>query len=782
MLNLLSRGGTRLGRLAMTLVFAGLLLSCGGRDGEPPPAVLPATVQILAPASLETAQASSLSVRLAQGLETQWDFGDGTAQVNAGVGSGDGNVVVQHLWTMPGDYTVVLTVSNGTAEKREFRHRVTVGSFSLVRNAACSNGPERGWCWQHPRPNGNAFAAVFFVNAALGWAVGDAGQIMHTRDGGQSWTAQFSGVNKPLTQVGFADALNGWAVGEAITLHTSNGGTTWELQAPATGGVGYMGTLHVIDAQRAVLLTGPETPIATADGGQTWTAGEFLVKAVTPAGTLWYRRYADIAKSTDLGRTLTSALPLPTSRVDVRSIHFTTPNHGWMFGWAYDNDQRNGTTRATLWTTADAGMNWTSTEVSSGAPSQALVHSMFADGSGWMAEGETLRRTRDNGISWTPVPLARPAVYGLNGTSTQSTDGNTLWYLGRDGFELTRDGGLTWTLLLVAREAQSGQTPRRLQIAPNGSLWLHYGAGTLYRSTDNGQTWALALGASPADVQADLKALALFGPRKAMALGIDGMALDTLDGGLTWARRDLHFGFQYGGRPLRLQSANATTGWAILSGESIYRTHDGGATWLSPIEAPTFNQLMDVRFVNALIGFAVQADGSLFRSDDGGMRWRLLTRLPQSGEGLAFADSSFGIAVSSSGLISRTTDGGATWSLRPTGEITPLVRAVFSDATTAWAVGDGGMLLRSDNAGLAWVRVPLSTGAYLRDIVFADPQHGWIVGQGGAVLATTDGGRTWIQQVSGTRKDLHAVAAVDARTVWIVGEQGSVLVSATGGN
>jgi hypothetical protein len=55
---------------------------------------------------------------------------------------------------------------------------------------------------------------VYFADAHTGWAVGDFGTILATRDGGNSWEPQKSGTDKNLGSVHFADARTGcWARG-----------------------------------------------------------------------------------------------------------------------------------------------------------------------------------------------------------------------------------------------------------------------------------------------------------------------------------------------------------------------------------------------------------------------------------------------------------------------------------------------------------------------------------------------------------------------------------------
>jgi photosystem II stability/assembly factor-like uncharacterized protein len=71
-----------------------------------------------------------------------------------------------------------------------------------------------------------AIQALAFPQVTSGFAVGWGGRILHTTDGGVSWTDQNSGTSANLNGVSFAsDALKGIAVGDGGTsLWTTNGG------------------------------------------------------------------------------------------------------------------------------------------------------------------------------------------------------------------------------------------------------------------------------------------------------------------------------------------------------------------------------------------------------------------------------------------------------------------------------------------------------------------------------------------------------------------------------
>lgn len=66
-------------------------------------------------------------------------------------------------------------------------------------------------------------------------AVGERGTILTSDDDGQKWTQRTSPVSVMLTNVRFADAQKGWAVGHsAVVLHTLDGGLTWKKQLDGT--------------------------------------------------------------------------------------------------------------------------------------------------------------------------------------------------------------------------------------------------------------------------------------------------------------------------------------------------------------------------------------------------------------------------------------------------------------------------------------------------------------------------------------------------------------------
>ena len=227
----------------------------------------------------------------------------------------------------------------------------------------------------------------------------------------------------------------------------------------------------------------------------------------------------------------------------------------------------------------------------------------------------------------------------------------------------------------------------------------------------------------------------------------------------------------------------------VGSGGAVYRTADGGATWI-PQDAGTGEELLAVS-------------------------------VPPTGEGAGKAPpDSVAWACGRRGTVLRTTDGGATWSLQDTGTADHLVSLSMArdgNATLFYAVGDAGMLVKAawgsegaaqgpyatpaeetpGGAGggegtpaadaherpsrLAWSAMNTGARSVPRAVCALDAACAWVAGSGGFLRRTADGGATWEHCDSGRGEDILALFAPDRENLWAVGNNGLVLRSYDGG-
>jgi photosystem II stability/assembly factor-like uncharacterized protein len=258
---------------------------------------------------------------------------------------------------------------------------------------------------------GRSLAAVAFSDATNGWAVGDGGTILHTTDGGATWSSEDSfSADSSLRAVATTDAGNAWAVGDdgagsPIILHSSDSGVTWTPQQ-----LGITGNL----------LAGVAFPSAT-DGWAVGGAG--LILHTSDAGASWEQQTDGDPGLYDLG-----------------GVTFTDAATGWAVG-------KNGT----VIHTTDGGVTWT--VQTQGDPTNATLLSIaFPNATdGWaVGENGVIVHTADGGATWTPQNSGAPGVTLQHVAFPTPMHG---WAVGSNGTILaTTDGGATWTT------QQSGDT------------------------------------------------------------------------------------------------------------------------------------------------------------------------------------------------------------------------------------------------------------------------------------------------------------------------------------
>lgn len=126
---------------------------------------------------------------------------------------------------------------------------------------------------------------VFFLDDRLGWAVGERGTVLHTRDGGRSWQHQETGVGCRLESIHFADPQHGWIVGgwtipythrsRAVLLRTQDGGASWERMSnhflPWLKQITFRDRRHGLAIGDSNAIS-PSGVFRTDDGGKHWSA------------------------------------------------------------------------------------------------------------------------------------------------------------------------------------------------------------------------------------------------------------------------------------------------------------------------------------------------------------------------------------------------------------------------------------------------------------------------------------------------------------------------------
>lgn len=244
----------------------------------------------------------------------------------------------------------------------------------------------------------NNLNAIYFASANNGWVAGAGNIIRATTDGGNTWTAQTSGLSSSVVWNGiqFTSATNGCVVGPAsILCITTNGGANW---TQVNSGTSYtLNSVHFPSSTNGFAVGNGGVIIATTNGGTSWSM----------------------------------KVPGASANTNLKSVHFTSTTTGWISG-------ENGLIRKST----DGGTTWTN---QTSGTTQTLNDIYFASATqGWAVGGNgTILVTSNGGSSWTAQTSGTTnilrSIYFIS-----TTQG---WTIGDNGIILaTSNGGATWTV------------------------------------------------------------------------------------------------------------------------------------------------------------------------------------------------------------------------------------------------------------------------------------------------------------------------------------------------
>ncbi len=252
------------------------------------------------------------------------------------------------------------------------------------------------------------FFDIHFADANNGWAVGQTNEIVHTSNGGDTWTAQSTPIFVNLWAVFAVDAQHAWAAGSgggAVLLHTNDGGDTWVQQD--AGGTSTWEGIFFLDENNGWIVGGKPFD---------FTAARRVIKHTTDGGATWETQYS-----------VSNEAPL-------NAVYFVDANHGWAVG------DGSG-----ILHTSDGGATWI--EQTSGTIDY-FEGVFFTDTlNGWaVGRDGVLVHTTNGGATWDIQNLGSDNSL----TGVYFADENTGWVSGSNQdisqaiILRTDDGGATW--------------------------------------------------------------------------------------------------------------------------------------------------------------------------------------------------------------------------------------------------------------------------------------------------------------------------------------------------
>ena len=611
-----------------------------------------------------------------------------------------------------------------------------------------SLGSAADWELQNPFPPALDLWDVCAVGERL-WAVGDAGLVMHSTDGGQNWAARTYLDGYALRAVTFLNADTGWTATERQLFKTTDGGVRWALQCSTASGQAFQ-TLIITGAQTgwALIAMGNDQGEIrhTADGGVTWEtrlapdAWNLRGVAFASDSCGWAITHSPLVfRTTDGGLSWQSAnLPVAAS-CEQKTLAFIDDQTGWINGVVPGE-------AGFVCRTQDGGQTWSLLDSTFSDPWTREM--IFADADrGWLVAGDPdsgthgqITSTTDGGVHWT-VCLITADFAGLGAAVTPA--GHAV-AVGTTGFLVRpQDNECDW-------EAVTGNGPtvalsgidfvsatHGWVVGANGAVWRTTNGGLQWQPQNSGESTLL----SAVDV--------LDGGQFGWIAGAGGLILRTTDGGTWWDPQ-----ISYTQEALAdIQFVSATTGWAVGGNGTILHTTSGGVNWEAQVSGTAFH-LQAVSFVNELTGWAVGANltypdcGVVLGTTDGGAHWGVLeggdpdTAYMLAAFDVTFVDAQEGWLACGQyyldppmprGTVMHTTDGGVTWAVALSSAQVQMISIAADPRGTVWAGGSSGQLWHQ-SAGGGWATDTLPATSPIFGFSFPDANYGWAAGGSGMIL------------------------------------------------
>ena len=334
-----------------------------------------------------------------------------------------------------------------------------------------------------------------------------------------------------------------------------------------------------------------------------------------------------------------------------------------------------------------------------------------------------------------------------------------------------------------------GNTLRAISFA--GSLGYAVGNnGTALKTLDGGATWSgLATGTS-----AELTRVQIIDPNTVVVGSANGCVLRiSTDGGVIFTRI---FTVAEENCPDQVQAfsfASPTIGFLLLRNGSVLATHDGGSTFSRLTGVPGTpasssggsNAGIDIHFTGPLTGivFVGPSGGgqsAAYRTSDGGVSWAPVALPPANVTALHFIDALHAFAIGAGTLLSSA-DGGATWTAQPIGHGNTFNSIDCASAMSCvMTVAAGDHLVRTSDGG-ATASVTTPSSASLLGAAYSGAARVVAVGARGTVVVSKDGGVNFTPASSDIGGEFFRLRSGPAGLVYAPGANGVLALSSNGG-
>ena len=577
------------------------------------------------------------------------------------------------------------------------------------------------WQLLNPKPSSSTGLDIEFVSETKGYYITNQ-ELFYTLDTGVQWSLKrnISG-GKDLS---FKDNL-GIIVGAYGTVYISSDmGDSWSTTN--VGSNEWLNTVTIID-ENTIVVSSNNSIFISNNKGADWQQQNIP--------SIW-----------------------------VNKTFFLTANIGHAV-----------TENGEIFKTIDGGINWVTTASFVNYSPNSFFTIYFKNENVGFAtrEHDEFYKTTDGGDTW--VEIDEGISHAI--LSFQFIDDMIGFGAGEYGMYKTIDGGDNWTRIAIENAFYYASDMYGIYFL-NENIGFSVGQrGRIAKTTDSGENWELY---SP--INNDVSQVGYLSPTRTIArVGSDFFA--SSDKGISW---DYLSTPRIGSYTSNFDFVDANIGYCIAGGSvgtssrarSIYKTTDGGATWVQPTNfgLNVDPAIYSLEFVNENLGFASGGFNQkrTFKTTDGGEVWRVV--LQEAMGQIQFLNSEIGYARRigySTDIVYKTIDGGENWVEIFSSEL-DIGAFYFIDPELGYMVGDDGLAFKTVDGGDTWIELDLP---YLdfEHLVFHTELIGYAVDDYGVILKTENGGYTWSQIYQ--NYEINDIIITPGDEIFIAGNYGRILKS-----
>jgi len=430
----------------------------------------------------------------------------------------------------------------------------------------------------------------------------------------------------------------------------------------------------------------------------------------------------------------------------------------------------------------------------------------------------SMYRSLDGGGSWELVHIAghaaglaispvnsNNAIYtNLETAVYQTLDGGNIWrpvvggVAGQLDAKKRAAGGKVqpWTAVAFSNDNPKIVYSAKVRGSSRGGIWPAEPAD-VFRSTDEGKTWKQV---GICELCSSVQTIVVKeGDPNSVWFAADGGLLFSSDGGSTWSSNVISHLDEIANEPqnikelkppkvigLAAQPGNPGTMLAASSESGIFRSTDGGTSWVRSNEGLTSSKLHRVQFSisNPNVAYLATHDG-VFRSDDAGKSWTernqgLLDKhvnpiaIHPTNEDIVFVGTSNEMytihpehqrrGLYEGGGMYKTVDGGKNWVRSDKGIIEAKAAQIGTHPLfpfNLWVGGESGRgNLFSPDGGESWAFSGSMTAHYPMVYAFSYdiPTVMWATGwqTTGELAGSTNGGANWFTRTEKLNEGLSS--------------------------